>query len=102
MGQLDVAGVADLGDHDNGADFFDLVVVGRGGAVEVAEDLDAEVGNGDEAFEYVFGHDVGEVVFFLDIVGGDVDVVGSGTEVAGSDCAGSPFSFAGEGLLFEL
>ncbi len=68
VGELDVAGVADLGDHDDGADFFDLIVVGWGGAVEVAGDLDAEVGDGDEALEDVLGHDVGEVTLFLDVV----------------------------------
>lgn len=75
VGELDVARVADLGDHDDSADFFDLVVVGWGGAVEVAGDLDAKVGDGDEAFEDVLRHDVRVVTVFADVVRGNVDVV---------------------------
>ena len=101
--ELDVAVVAYLGDHDNAFNFFDLRVIFGGSAVNVTCDLDAQVGDGDEAFKDVFGHDVGEVVGVVgDVVRGDIDIVGAGAEVRGCDGAGPPFGFGGEGGLLEL
>ena len=99
--QLDVAQTADLGHHDDALDLLDLVVVGGRGAVEVTGDLDAQIGNGDEALENVLGHDVGDVVQ-VTIHGRHVHVVGPGAQVGGGDGSGAPLGLGGERLLLEL
>ena len=49
---------APLRHHDHAAHLLDLRVVGRRDAVEVARDLRAQVGDGDELLEQVLGQDV--------------------------------------------
>eukprot|EP00964_Phaeocystis_antarctica_P078146 scaffold48598_cov65-Phaeocystis_antarctica.AAC.1 len=92
---------APLRHHDHAAHLLDLRVVGRRDAVEVARDLRAQVGDGDELLQQVLGQDVG-VALLRAVVGGDVDVRGAQVQVGGGDGADAPVGLGGVGLLLVL
>ena len=102
MWELHVTCITDLRYHDYGADLLHLVIVWRGRTIEIAGYLDAEIGDRDEALEDILGHDVCVVSFFVDVVRGNVDIVGTGAEVGGGNGSSTPLRFRSEGLLLKL
>lgn len=66
--------VTNLRHQHNSTDFLHLRVVFGSDAVEVASDLDAQVGDADETFENILGENVGETLL-REIFARHVDVV---------------------------
>ena len=72
-----------------------LRIIGRRDSVEVSRDLRSQIGDDDELLENVLWEDV-SVTGLLDVVGGDVDVIGPEMQIGGGNGADSPLGLRGE------
>ncbi len=79
-GQIHQLMVAPLGGHHYAPDLLHLGIVGGTNPIHKACYLGAQVGDADEFFEHVFGHDVG-VATVGDVITVDVDVVDTQVQV---------------------
>ena len=101
LGHVDSLMRAPLRWHDNAPNLLDLTIVRRRDAVEVATNLRAQIGDGDELLEDILGQNVG-VAVLLNIIRAHVDVVGAKVEIGRGDGTHSPLRLTTEMLLLVV